>query len=115
MVRVLAILDDGAVRTWPHPRGVYVSGPQSPKAAKSHGCEPVYIKAALGRYGTPSNAPNTLPMQWYARPNANTGIGCPLDDAKLDLSQVQLTLTDPAWQQARINFIQGQQAVEPRL
>ena len=72
-------------------------------------------KAALARYGTPSNAPNTLPMQWCVRPSTNTGIGCPMDDAKLDLLQVQLTLTDPAWQQARIKFIQGQQAVQPRL
>ena len=72
-------------------------------------------KAALARYGTPSNAPNTLPMQWCARPSANTGIGCPGDDARLDLSQVQLTLTDPAWQRARIRFIQGQQTVQPRL
>ena len=72
-------------------------------------------RAALARYGTPSNAPNTLPMQWCARPSANIGIGCPVDDARLDLSQVQLKLTDPAWQQARIRFIQGQQAVQPRL
>ena len=72
-------------------------------------------KAALDRYGTPSNAPNTLPMQWCVRPNTNTGIGCPPGDARLDLSQVQLTLTDPAWQQARIRFVQGQQAVQPRL
>ena len=72
-------------------------------------------KAALARYGTPSNAPNTLPMQWCARPSTNTGIGCPVDDAKLDLSQVQLTLTDPAWQQARIRFLEGRQAVQPRL
>ena len=72
-------------------------------------------KAALARYNTPSNAPNTLPMHWCARPNANTGIGCPMDDAKLDLSQVQLTLTDPAWQQARIRFVQERQAVQPRL
>ena len=72
-------------------------------------------KAALARYGTPSNAPNTLPMHWCARPNANTGIGCPMDDARLDLSQVQLTLTDPAWQQARIRFVQERQAVQPRL
>ena len=72
-------------------------------------------KGALARYGTPSNAPNTLPMHWCARPNANTGIGCPMDDARLDLSQVQLTLTDPAWQQARIRFVQERQAVQPRL
>ena len=56
-----------------------------------------------------------LPMQWCVRPSTNTGIGCPADDARLDLSQVQLMLTDPAWQQARIRFIQGQQAIQPRL
>ena len=72
-------------------------------------------KAALARYGTPSNAPNTLPMQWCARPSANTGIGCPGDDALLNLSQVELKLTDPAWQAARIRFVQERQAAQPRF
>ena len=54
-------------------------------------------------------------MQWCARPNANTGIGCSADDPNLAQSQVQLTLIDSAWQQARIRFMHGQQAVQPRL
>ena len=72
-------------------------------------------QAALAKYGTQSNAPNTLPMQWCLHPSANTGIGCPLNGAVLDLSQVALKLTDPAWQAARIGFVQGRQAVQPRL
>lgn len=56
------------------------------------------------------------PAHAVVRPaETNNGIGCPADDARLDLPQVQLMLTDPAWQQARIRFIQGQQAVRPRL
>ena len=68
----------------------------------------------------PATAPDPTrltppPFQWCARPNAITGVGCPVADSKFDVSPLQLTQTDPAWQQARIRLIQGQQAVQPRL
>lgn len=72
-------------------------------------------QAATGKYGVQSNAPNALPMQWCSHPNANTGIGCPLNEARVELSQVALSLTDPAWQAARIKFVQDRQAVRPKL
>jgi len=72
-------------------------------------------QAAVEKYGTPSNAPNTLPMQWCSHPSANTGIGCGGDEARLELSQVAMTLTDPAWQAARIRFVRDSQAVRPKL
>ena len=72
-------------------------------------------QAATAKYGTQSNAPNTLPMQWCIHPSSNTGIGCPASEARLELSQVALTLTDPAWQAARIKFVQERQTVRPKL
>ena len=72
-------------------------------------------QAATAKYGLHSNAPNTLPMQWCSHPNANTGIGCSAGEARLELSQVALSLTDPAWQAARIKFVQDRQAVRPKL
>ncbi|SDV46819.1 hypothetical protein SAMN05216551_10212 [Chitinasiproducens palmae] len=70
-------------------------------------------KAAVAKYGKPSNAPNTLPMQWCAQPSANPGIGCANAQAALELSQVHMKLTDQAWQQARIAFVSKRTAVKP--
>jgi hypothetical protein len=73
------------------------------------------IDAATQKYGTASNAPNTLPMQWCGNPSQNTGMGCPKDmsHAYLELAQTALTLADPSWQQARINFVDAQKKVTP--
>lgn len=46
--------------------------------------------------------------------NADTRIGCPMDDARFDLSQIQLTLMDPAWQQAQIRFVQERRTIQSR-
>lgn len=83
--------------------------PWTPENAKQ------MAQAAIGKYGIQSNAPNTLPMQWCSHPNANTGIGCPANEARLELSQVALSLTDQAWQAARIKLVQDRQAVRPKL
>ena len=72
-------------------------------------------QAAAAKYGMQSNAPNKLPMQWCGHPSPNTGIGCDISDAHLELSQVEMKLTDPAWQAARIKFVQEHQAVRPNL
>ncbi len=72
-------------------------------------------QAATAKYGLNSNAPNVLPMQWCSHPSTNTGIGCTAGEARLELSQVALSLTDPAWQAARIRLVQERQAVRPKL
>ena len=73
------------------------------------------LQAATAKYGVASNAPNTLPMQWCSHPSANPGIGCSGNEARLELSQVALTLTDPAWQAARIKLVQDRQSASPKL
>ena len=83
--------------------------PWTPENAKQ------MAQAATGKYGIQSNAPNTLPMQWCSHPSTNTGIGCTAGEARLELSQVALSLTDPAWQAARIRLVQERQAVRPKL
>ncbi|NKJ50663.1 hypothetical protein CIC12_28840 [Burkholderia sp. SG-MS1] len=72
-------------------------------------------KAAMQKYGTASNAPNTLPMQWCDNPSPNIGLGCPKDTshAYLELNQTALVLTDPSWQQARFRFVDAQKKVTP--
>lgn len=60
-------------------------------------------EAATAKYGQQSNFPNKLPMQWCANPSTNVGVGCGNEQqALVELSQVSMTLIDPAWQQARI-------------
>ncbi len=73
------------------------------------------VKSAMQKYGTASNAPNTLPMQWCDNPSPNTGLGCPKDTshAFLELTQTSLTLTDPSWQQARFKFVDAKKKVTP--
>lgn len=71
-------------------------------------------KAALAKYGEQSNAPNTLPMQWCARPSSNPGMGCgDKDRAVLALTQTKLTLHDLAWQDEQLKFIDGLKAKKP--
>lgn len=71
-------------------------------------------KAAQEKYGEQSNAPNKLPMQWCEKPSSNTGIGCIAGgQAVLEVSQVRMTLTDPAWQKARISFVNESQKRKP--
>lgn len=70
-------------------------------------------EAALQKYGVQSNAPNKLPLQWCANPSPNPGMGCGIGEAKLELSQVRLQLTDPAWQNARIKFVEDSKATKP--
>lgn len=72
-------------------------------------------QAAVAKYGTQSNAPNKLPMHWCAHPSSNVGIGCDVNEPRLELSQVDMKLTDPAWQAARIKFVQEHQTVRPNL
>ncbi|RZI76867.1 MAG: hypothetical protein EOP13_00560 [Pseudomonas sp.] len=70
--------------------------------------------AARDKYGEHSNAPNNLPMQWCEKPSSNPGMGCARgDQAVLELSQVRMTLTDPAWQKARISFMNDSQKRKP--
>lgn len=71
-------------------------------------------KAAIAKYGPASNAPNTLPMEWCALPNANPGLGCNDEtQSMLKLSQVSLSLSDPAWLNARTKFVEDARKVKP--
>ena len=69
---------------------------------------------AQDKYGEQSNAPNKLPMQWCEKPSSNIGVGCIAgEQAVLEVSQVRMTLTDPAWQKARITFMNDSQKRKP--
>jgi hypothetical protein len=73
-------------------------------------------RAAVAKYGKQSNAPNNLPMQWCANPSPNPGMGCSIgQQATLELSQVSMKLTDPAWQNARIKFVHDSQHTKPNF
>lgn len=72
-------------------------------------------KAALAKYGKPSNYPADIPFQWCAHPSPNTGIGCSNgpDQAVLNYSNVQISLVDYIWTQKRIDFVDKSHATKP--
>ena len=72
-------------------------------------------KAALEKYGRQSNYPNDLNMEWCAKPSSNPGMGCSNDmtQAVLKYSGVSIQMVDPAWTNARIEFVQRSQSRKP--
>lgn len=72
-------------------------------------------QAARAKYGTPSNDPARMSLQWCDSPSRNIGVGCMSADAVLKLSDVNLTLFDRAWSTAFDQYLRDQQARKPNL
>lgn len=72
-------------------------------------------KAALEKYGRQSNYPNDLSMEWCAKPSTNPGMGCSTDmtQAVLKYSGVSIQMHDPAWMNARIEYVERSQSRKP--
>ncbi|MDU3756560.1 MAG: hypothetical protein E7G34_24235 [Klebsiella pneumoniae] len=69
--------------------------------------------AALTKYGTVSAA-GMYPL-WCEKPLPGTGMGCAPDSARLEVAGTKITLTDPAWQAARISYMNHQNATRPQF
>ncbi len=75
-------------------------------------------KAAIAKYGIQSNAPTDLPLNWCEKPSDNPGIGCSTDpgsQAILELSQVHMKLTDPAWRNAVDSYLDNMKSTKPNF
>lgn len=76
--------------------------------------EAAMAQRAVTRYGEPSNAPNSMKQEWCESPSDNPGMGCSMrQQAVLSVSGTKLQLHDPAWSQARIEFLRNQQSASP--
>lgn len=72
-------------------------------------------EAALAKYGQPSNGTISVTMDWCESPNKNVGMACSDRKAVLQAGQVDVTLQDYAYTEARIKYIQSLQAVKPNF
>ena len=72
-------------------------------------------KAVVEKYGRQSNYPNDLNMEWCTKPSTNPGMGCSTDltQAVLKYSGVSIQMHDPAWMNARIEYVQRSQSRKP--
>lgn len=72
-------------------------------------------KAVVEKYGRQSNYPNDLSLEWCAKPSTNPGMGCSTDmtQAVLKYSGVSIQMHDPAWMNARIEYMERSQTRKP--
>ncbi|MGL4429202.1 MAG: hypothetical protein ACRDD5_22105 [Silvania sp.] len=70
-------------------------------------------EAALAKYG-PVSTTDMYPV-WCEKPIPGTGMGCEPDSASLKVASTTLTLIDPAWQNARMKFMDQQNATKPQI
>ena len=72
-------------------------------------------KAALQKYGTQSNYPNDLALEWCEQPSSNPGMGCSINmtQAVLSYTGVSISLHDPAWANARMAFVDKSKSTKP--
>lgn len=72
-------------------------------------------KAVVQKYGTQSNYPNDLALEWCAEPSSNPGMGCSINmtQAVLSYTGVSIKLYDPAWTNARMAFVDRSKATKP--
>lgn len=76
--------------------------------------EAAMAQRAVARYGEPSNAPNSVRLEWCESPSDNPGMGCSMTQQPvLSVAGTTLRLHDPAWSQARIDFMTAQQSASP--
>ena len=69
--------------------------------------------AALAKYGQVSTS-DMYPL-WCEKPIPGSGMGCETDTASLKVASTTLTLIDPAWQNARMKFMDQQNATKPQI
>lgn len=72
-------------------------------------------EAALAKYGQPSNGTISVTMDWCESPNKNLGMACSDRKAVLKVGQVDMTLGDFIYTEARIKYVQSLQAVKPNF
>lgn len=74
-------------------------------------------KAVVEKYGRQSNYPNDLSLEWCAKPSTNPGMGCSTDltQAVLKYSGVSIQMHDPAWMNARIEYLERSQTRKPNF
>ena len=72
-------------------------------------------QAVLEKYGRQSNYPNDLNLEWCQKPSSNPGMGCSTDmtQAVLKYSGVSVQLYDPAWTNARVEFVNRSNSRKP--
>lgn len=72
-------------------------------------------KAVVEKYGRQSNYPNDLSLEWCQKPSTNPGMGCSTDmtQAVLKYSGVSIQMHDPAWMNARIEYMERSQTRKP--
>lgn len=70
-------------------------------------------EAALAKYGQVSTS-DMNPI-WCEKPIPGSGMGCELNSASLKVASTTLTLIDPAWQNARMKFMDQQNATKPQI
>lgn len=70
-------------------------------------------EAALAKYG-PISSGGSNPV-WCDKPLPTSGMGCEADSAQLSVGSTKLRLFDPAWQNARIKFMDQQRATKPQF
>lgn len=69
--------------------------------------------AALKKYG-PVSTGGMYPL-WCDKPLPRTGMGCEPDSARLEAASTKLEMSDPAWQNARIRYMDQQSATRPKI
>lgn len=74
-------------------------------------------RAVVEKYGRQSNYPNDLSLEWCAKPSTNPGMGCSTDltQAVLKYSGVSIQMHDPAWMNARIEYMERSQSRKPNF
>ncbi|WP_101505124.1 hypothetical protein [Erwinia sp. B116] len=70
-------------------------------------------KAALAKYG-PVSISSMYPL-WCEKPIPGTGMGCESGSAQLEQSSTKITLTDPAWQNAVIKYMDEKKTTKPQF
>lgn len=72
-------------------------------------------QAVVEKYGKQSNFPNNLNLEWCEKPSSNPGMGCSTDmtQAVLKYSGVSVQLYDPAWINARVEFVNRSNSRKP--
>lgn len=70
-------------------------------------------QAASAKYGPV--ATGSIGLLWCEKPIRSSGMGCEIGSAELSLGGTKLKLIDPAWQNARIKFMDQQKSTKPQF
>lgn len=76
--------------------------------------EQAIAKAAITKYGSPSNGENGVTLQWCEKPSTNPGMGCNIgNQATLSVSGTKVQIVDPFWAEARIEQMNKSKSTTP--